>query len=60
MEFETTLHGSSLFLNGDKVLDVLSSHVGRRLSSVSLCTNLYVGETEPYTVRFSNLWAWAD
>ena len=60
LEFETTRHGSSVFLNGDKVLQVPDSPSNRRLGSVSLCTNLYLNEPQPYTIRLSDLWAWAD
>jgi len=60
LEFETTEYGTSLFLNGEKVLDVPSVTVTRRLGSVRLCTGLYEEELEPYTIRYSNLWAWTD
>ena len=60
LEFETTQHGSTLFLNGEKVLDVPSERLTRQRGSVRLCTGLYEGEMEPYTIRFSNLWAWAE
>ena len=60
LEFETTQNGSSLFLNGEKVLDVPSSLLARRQGSVRLCTNLYVNEPDPYSIRFSDLWAWAS
>ena len=60
LEFETTRHGSSLLLNGEPVLDVPSSRLDRRRGSARLCVSLYAGESEPYTIYFSDLWAWAD
>lgn len=60
LEFETTQRGSSLFLNGKKVLEVPGSQLTRRQGTVKFCAGLYSGETEPYTIRFSDLWAWAE
>ena len=60
LEFETTRNGSSLYLNGVKVLDVPSSRLTRRPGAIRFCTNLYADELAPYTVLFSDLWAWAD
>lgn len=60
LEFETTSRGSTLRLNGEKVMHVPSAHVSRQPGGVALCIGLYGGETEPYTIRFSDLWAWAE
>jgi len=60
LEFETNHQGSSLFLNGEKVLQVPSSQLARRPGEARLCANFYLGETDPYTIRFSDLWAWAE
>ena len=60
LEFETTWSGSSLYLNGEKVLDVPSSRLTRRQGSVRLCINRYLDEAEPYTISYSDLWAWAQ
>ena len=60
LEFETTWSGSSLYLNGEKVLDVPGSRLTRRQGSVRLCINRYLDESEPYTIYYSDLWAWAQ
>lgn len=60
LEFETTNLGNSLYLDGSKILSVSSLDLTRRNGSASLCTGLIIGETEPYTIYFSNFWAWAD
>ncbi len=60
LEFETTDLGNSMYLDGSKILDVPSNDLTRRHGSTRLCTGLINGETEPYTIRFTNLWAWAD
>ena len=60
LEFETTSSGSSLYLDSEKVLDVSGTDLTRRIGSVKLCAGLISGETEPYTTRFSDLWAWAE
>ena len=60
LEFETTANGSSLYLDSSRVLDVAGGSLTRRIGSVKLCAGLISGETEPYTIRFSDLWAWAE
>ena len=60
LEFETTANGSSLYLDSEKVLDVAGRDLTRRIGSARLCAGLISGETEPYTIRFSDLWAWAE
>ena len=60
LEFETTANGSSLYLDSKNVLDVAGANLTRRIGSVQLCAGLISGETEPYTIRFSDLWAWAE
>ena len=60
LEFETTADGSSLYLDSSRVLDVARGSLTRRIGSVKLCAGLISGETEPYTIRFSDLWAWAE
>ena len=60
LEFETTANGSSLYLDSSRVLDVAGGSLTRRIGSVRLCAGLISGETEPYTIRFSDLWAWAE
>ena len=60
LEFETTSSGSSLYLDSEKVLDVAGRDLTRRIGSARLCAGLISGETEPYTIRFSDLWAWAE
>ena len=60
LEFETTQYGGSLFLNGQKVLSVPNSQFTRRRGEMRLCAAFYAGETEPYTIQFSDLWAWAE
>lgn len=58
LEFETTRYGSSLFVNGEKVLDVPSEQLRRLLGSISFCAHVHPEEPESYTIHFSNLWAW--
>lgn len=58
LEFETSAHGSSLIVNGMKVLDVPSSRVKKRVGFIRLCIGLYGYESAPYTMHFSDLWAW--
>ena len=60
LEFETTSRGSSLYLDSEKVLDVSGADLTRRIGSARLCAGLISGETEPYTIRFSDMWAWAE
>lgn len=60
LEFETTSRGSSMYLNGSKVFDVSSGNLNRRTGTVDLCTGITGGEQEPYSIRFSDLWAWAE
>ena len=60
LEFETAQHGSSLFLNGEKVLDVPSSWLTRGWGDVRLCQNLHWDEPMPYRIHFSELWAWVS
>ena len=59
-EFETTWRGSYLYLNGEKVMHAPGTQVTRRPGGIGLCTGLYEGESEPYTISFSDLWAWSD
>ena len=60
LEFETTVNGSWLRLNGEKVLDIPASDLARREGSSMLCIQLYRDEEESYTISYSNLWAWTD
>ena len=60
LEFETSWRGSSLRLNGAKVMHVPPAQVPQRLGGIGICIGLYGGETEPYTIRFSDLWAWSE
>lgn len=60
LEFETTRDGSRLYLDGAKVLEVSSRDLTRRIGRSMLCTGLINGESEPYTIHFSDLWAWAE
>lgn len=60
LEFETTRRGSVLVLNGQMVLTVPGAQLGRRQGSVRLCAAFYSGEPMPYTIRFSDLWAWVE
>ena len=60
LEFETTSLGSKIYLDGSKILDVPGPDLTRRPGSVRLCAGLISGETDPYTMHFSNLWAWAE
>lgn len=59
-EFETTWRGSYLYLNGERVMHAPGPQVTRRPGGIGLCTGLYQGESEPYTIAFSDLWAWSD
>ena len=59
-EFETTWRGSYLYLNGERVMHAPGAQVTRRPGGIGLCIGLYAGESEPYSIRFSDLWAWAD
>lgn len=60
LEFESTSLGSKLYLDGTKILDVPGRELTRRIGSLRLCAGMIGGESEPYTIRFSNLWAWAQ
>ena len=60
LEFETTALGTSMYVDGSRVIDVPGPDLSRRVGSVSLCAALISGETDPYTIHFSNLWAWAE
>ena len=60
VEFETTVNGSWLRLNGRKILEVAGSQLTRRVGSVKVCANLFSGERAAYEIAFSNLWAWTD
>ena len=60
LEFETTSLGSKMYLDGSKILDIPGPDLTRRPGSVRLCAGLISGETDPYTIHFSNLWAWAE
>lgn len=60
VEFETTASGSWLRLNGEKILDVSASDLTRRIGSTLLCLGLIANEDDPYTISYSNLWAWMD
>lgn len=60
LEFDTTSRGSSLFLNGVKLLHAPSLEETRQPGEVQLCANLYAFEREPYMIHYSNLWAWAE
>ena len=57
-EFETTRGGSSLFLNGRKVMEVPGDQLRRKLGSTNLCVHVAPDETESYEMQFSDLWAW--
>lgn len=59
-EFETTWRGSYLYLNGERVMHAPGAKVTRRPGGIGLCIGLYAGESEPYTIAFSDLWAWSD
>ena len=60
LEFETTSRGSSMYLDSEKVMSVSGADLTRRIGAVKLCAGLISGEAEPYTIRFSDLWAWAE
>ena len=60
LEFETTVNGSWLRLNGEKVLDVPALLLTRRVGSAELCIELIVDENEIYTIEYSDLWAWTE
>ena len=60
LEFETTVDGSWLRLNGKKIMDVDGSELTRRMGSVIVCANLYVNEATPYEISFSNMWFWSE
>ena len=60
LEFETMWRGSYLYLNGEKIMHAPGAQVTRRPGGIGLCIGLYVGESEAYTIDFSDLWAWAD
>lgn len=60
LEFETTSLGSKMFIDGSKILDVPGRDLTRRNGSTRLCAGLISGETAPYTIRFSDFWAWAE
>ena len=60
LEFETTMDGSWLRLNGEKVLDVPVTEQFRRRGISRLCVRWVADETSPYTVPYSNLWAWTQ
>lgn len=60
LEFETAEFGILIFLNGEKVFELPSSQLTRRSGDIQLCANINSDESEPYTIRFSDLWAWAE
>ena len=59
VEFQTSRHGTSIFINGVKVSEVKGSELVRREGSLRLCAQ-HSDEKPPYTIRLSDLWAWAD
>ena len=60
LEFETTSLGSSMYLNGSMILDVPVGNLTRRIGSTRLCTGFVNTESDRYSIRFTDLWAWAD
>ena len=60
LEFESTSFGSKMYIDGTKILDAPGRELTRRSGRSRLCTGLINGESEPYTIHFSNLWAWAE
>ena len=60
LEFETTSLGSSMYLNGSMILDVPVGNLTRRIGSTRLCTGLVNTESDRYSIRFTDLWAWAE
>ena len=59
IEFETSDGGTTLRLDGDPVLVVAGSELIRRRGSASLCVG-FSWFDDPYTLRYSNLWAWTQ
>ena len=57
LEFQTSRHGTSIFINGVKVSEVNDSDLERREGSVWLCAGQ---SNESYTIHLSDLWAWTD
>lgn len=60
LEFETTRYGTSLFLNGEKVVDAPVSPAIRQQGGVRLCAGINEDEAAPYTINYSDLWVWAE
>lgn len=60
VEFETTSNGTSLWLNGEQVLDLDGSDLRPRAGHAQICVGFHNDESEPYGISFSNLWAWTD
>lgn len=60
IEMESTANGTWLRLNGEKVLAIGSADLRRRSGHAQICVGFHNDESEPYTIRFSNLWVWAE
>ena len=60
VEFETTSDGTSLWLNGERVLDLDGSDLNPRAGHAQICVGFHNDESEPYSISFSNLWVWTD
>ena len=60
VEFETASNGTSLWLNGERVLGLRLSELSPRAGGAQICVGFHDDESEPYSVSFSNLWVWTD
>ena len=59
-EIETSVKGTWLRLNGEKVLSVATADLVRRSGHAQICVGFHNDELEPYEIAISNLWAWAE
>ena len=60
VEFESASSGTSLWLNGERVLDLDLTKISPRAGGAQICVGFHNDESEPYSIGFSNLWAWTD